>query len=171
MENNYEIRNRNRIYCTNTMITYCVWLAQSCPTLCNPMNCSPSGSSVYGILQTSILEWVAISYSRGPSQPRDWTWVSCILADPLPSEPPGKMLLWLHFKNLLKSPKNTFKDDNDYIRKDGLGCCFVFKNVWWVYNFYTDFLLKKIYDSAKKGKTSLWPPTGRVMSKAWFLWF
>ena len=47
-------------------------------TLCNPMDCSPPGSSVLGILQTRILEWVAISYSRGSSQPRDWTYVSCI---------------------------------------------------------------------------------------------
>ena len=40
---------------------------QLCPTLCNPMTCSPPGSSVYGILQARILEWVAISSSRGAS--------------------------------------------------------------------------------------------------------
>ena len=40
---------------------------QSCPTLCDPMDCSPSGSSVHGILQARILEWVAISFSRGSS--------------------------------------------------------------------------------------------------------
>ena len=53
-------------------------VAQSCPTLWDPMNCSLSGSSVHGIFQARILEWVAISFSRGSSQPRDWTWVSCI---------------------------------------------------------------------------------------------
>ena len=53
-------------------------VAQSCPTLCNPVDCSPQGSSVHGILQARILEWVAISFSRGSSQPRDQTWVSCI---------------------------------------------------------------------------------------------
>ena len=53
-------------------------LAQSCPTLCNLMDCSPPGSSVHGILQARILEWVAISFSRGSSQPRDGTWVSCV---------------------------------------------------------------------------------------------
>ena len=42
-------------------------------TLCNPMNCSTPGSSVHGILQTRILEWVAISFSRESSWPRDWT--------------------------------------------------------------------------------------------------
>ena len=53
-------------------------VAQSCPTLCNPMDCSPPGSSVHGILQARILEWVAISFSRGSSQPRDRTQVSRI---------------------------------------------------------------------------------------------
>ena len=42
------------------------------------LDCSLSGSSVYGILQARMLEWVAIPFSRGSSQPRDWTWVSCI---------------------------------------------------------------------------------------------
>ena len=45
--------------------------------LCDPMDCSPPGSSVHGIFQARILEWVAISYSRGSSQPRNWTHVSC----------------------------------------------------------------------------------------------
>ena len=49
--------------------------AQSCPTLCDPMGCSPPGSSVQGISQARILEWVAISFSRGSSQPRDQTQV------------------------------------------------------------------------------------------------
>ena len=45
---------------------------------CDPVDCSPSGSSVYGISQARILEWVAISFSRGSSQFRDWTCISCI---------------------------------------------------------------------------------------------
>ena len=45
---------------------------------CDPMDCSPSGSSVHGILQGGILEWVAVPFSRGSSQPRDRTHVSCI---------------------------------------------------------------------------------------------
>ena len=51
---------------------------QSCPTLCDPMDCSPPGFSVHGILQARILEWVAISFSRGSSQPKDQTHISCI---------------------------------------------------------------------------------------------
>ena len=53
-------------------------VAQSCPTLCDPVDCSLPGFSVHGILQARILEWVTISFSRGSSQPRDWTQVSCI---------------------------------------------------------------------------------------------
>ena len=50
---------------------------QSCPTLCDPMDCSPPGSVVHGILQARTLEWVALPSSRGSSQPRDGTHVSC----------------------------------------------------------------------------------------------
>ena len=53
-------------------------VAQSCPTLCDPVDCSPPGSSIHGILQARILEWVAISFSRGSSWPRDQTQVSRI---------------------------------------------------------------------------------------------
>ena len=63
---------------------YIALVAQSCPTLFDPMNSSQSGSSILGIFQTRILEWVAISFLRGSSQTRDWTaW----LADSLLSEP------------------------------------------------------------------------------------
>ena len=44
-------------------------LLQSCPTLCNPLDCSPPGSSVHGILQARILEWVSMPFSRGSSDP------------------------------------------------------------------------------------------------------
>ena len=53
-------------------------VAQLCPTLCYPMEYGIPGSTVHGILQARILEWAAISFSRGSSQPRDRTWVFCI---------------------------------------------------------------------------------------------
>ena len=53
-------------------------VAQSCPTLCDPLDCSPPGSSVPGIFQTRIQEWIAKPSSRGSSPPRDGTRVSCI---------------------------------------------------------------------------------------------
>ena len=51
---------------------------QLCPALCNPMDCSPPGSSVHGILQARIVEWDAMIFSRGPSQPKDQTCVASI---------------------------------------------------------------------------------------------
>ena len=54
-------------------------VAQLCLTLCDPMDCSPPGSSIHGIFQARVLEWVASSFSRGSSRPRDWTWISRIV--------------------------------------------------------------------------------------------
>ena len=54
-------------------------VTQLCPTLCDPMDCSLPGSSVHGIFQAMVLEWIAISFSRWSSRPRDWTRVSCIV--------------------------------------------------------------------------------------------
>ena len=65
-------------------------VTQSCPTLCDPMDCSPPGSSVHEVLQARILEWVAISFFRGSSQPRERTRSPALQADALSSEPPGK---------------------------------------------------------------------------------
>ena len=65
-----------RYACLSDMLK--VLVAQLCLTLCSPMDCSPPGSSVHRILQARILEWVATSPSRGSSQPRDRTPVSCI---------------------------------------------------------------------------------------------
>ena len=56
----------------------CAKSFQLCPTLCNPMDCSLPGFSVHRILQARILEWVAVSYSRGSYWPWDWTLVSCL---------------------------------------------------------------------------------------------
>ena len=56
----------------------CYLVAKSCLILCDPMGCSPPVSSVHGISQPRILEWVAISYLRGSSKLKDWTHVSCI---------------------------------------------------------------------------------------------
>ena len=63
---------RGQILTAKSLVT------QSCPTLCNPMDCNLPGSSLRGIFQERVLEWVAISFFRGSSQPRNQTWVSCI---------------------------------------------------------------------------------------------
>ena len=70
---------------TKTVLIHTCWkwkvkvlVAQSCPTLCIPLDCSPPSSSVNGILQLRILEWVAISFFKGASWPRGWTRISHI---------------------------------------------------------------------------------------------
>ena len=69
------------------------WSRSSCQPLCDPMDCSLPGSSLHGILQARVLEWVAISFSTGSSQPRDQTRVSCI---------PGRRFnLWATSRSLL----------------------------------------------------------------------
>ena len=67
-------------------------VAQSWPTLCNPMDCSLPASSIHRIFQARVLKWVAISFSRGSSRSRDWTWVSCIAGRFYHLEPPEKAL-------------------------------------------------------------------------------
>jgi len=69
---------------------------QLCPTLCNHMDCSPPDSSVHGIFQARILEWVAISYSKGSFWPRDRTCISCISHI-------GRQILY-HFTTSFKAP-------------------------------------------------------------------
>ena len=68
-----------------SILPWCVLKSlQSCPTLCNPVGCSPPGSSVHGIHQARILERVAMPSSRGSSPPRDRTWSPAWQADSLP---------------------------------------------------------------------------------------
>ena len=82
------------------LVCYHSVVAQLCPTLCNPMDCSLPGSSVRGIHQARILEWVVISFSRRSFPPRDRTRVSCIANGLFVSEPPRKpwsQLVLLYF--------------------------------------------------------------------------
>ena len=74
------------------MSLFCCLVIKWCLTLCDPMNCSPPGSSVHGIPQAGILEWVASSFSRGASQIGDHTCVSCTTGGFFTTEPPGKRL-------------------------------------------------------------------------------
>ena len=71
-----------------------VLLTQSCPTLCNPTDYSLPGSSVHGILQARILEWVVISFSRGSSRPRDLNMPPVLAGRFFTSESPGTPTLW-----------------------------------------------------------------------------
>ena len=72
--------------------TLILWNLLSRVWLCNPMNCSLPVSYVHGILQARILLWVAYPFSSGSSQPRHQTGFSCMQADSLPAELPGKLI-------------------------------------------------------------------------------
>ena len=87
------------IYQNKVMTWEVKWseVAQLCPTLCDPVDCGPPGSSIHGILQARILEWVAISFSRGSSRPRDRTRMSRIAG--------RRFNLWA----TREAPKNTLK--------------------------------------------------------------
>ena len=67
-----------------------VLVAQSCPTVCSSIDCSPPGFSVHGILQARILEWVAMLSSRGSSLPQIEPWSPALQVDSSPSEQQGK---------------------------------------------------------------------------------
>ena len=104
------------IYCI-CMLHACVHakLLRLCPTLCDPMDHSPAGFSVHGILQARILKWVAVSgtpFSRGSSQPRDQSHVSCgscIAGRFFTAKPPGEAMY------VTEIPKRTFWPAQPYI--------------------------------------------------------
>ena len=77
-DNARKVFSTQKILLSIITIHCCCSVTQSCPTLCNPIDCCLPGSSVHGILQARILERVAIPFSTGSSQPRDQTWVSCV---------------------------------------------------------------------------------------------
>ena len=88
-------------------VCYCCLVAKLCPTLCDPLKYSPSCSSVHGISQARILEWVSISSSRGSSWSRHWTQVSYI----------GRWILyhWAIREAVYVEPKKKKKDTNELI--------------------------------------------------------
>ena len=96
----------------SSIFSACCSVTQSCPSLCNPVDCSPPGSSVHEILQARILEWVAISFSRGASQPRDRTGSPALQADALSSEPPKISERYTHlnaeFQRIARRDKKAF---------------------------------------------------------------
>ena len=93
---------------SNTTLCLVSW---SCPTLWDPMVCSPPGSSVHGIFQARMLEWVAISFSRGSSWPRDqkptYSMSHALLVDSLLTKPLGKTNSRSHILKFLKCCRHT----------------------------------------------------------------
>ena len=84
-------------------------VTQSCPTLYDPIDCSLPDSSIHGIFQARILEWVAISFSRRSSRPRDWTLVSRIVGRRFTIWAPRKRpWCWVYWR---QEEKRTTEDE------------------------------------------------------------
>ena len=80
----------NQLYTVGLGANEVKWseVAQSCPTLCNPMHCTLQGSSIHGIFQARVLEWIAISFSRGSSPPREiWGQIGQLISTLLNTNP------------------------------------------------------------------------------------
>ena len=109
------------IYIFNTVLVLSIYkltyevkwieVAQLCLTLCDPMDCSLSGSSVHGIFQARVLEWIAITFSRGSSQPRTWTRVSHIAGKHFTVWATRETYIYLYISFKLKT--NTVLNGND----------------------------------------------------------
>ena len=103
---------------------------QSCPALCNPMDCSPPGSSVHGILQARILEWVTMPSSRGSSQFSDQTRVSYVSPLAPPGRPPAVYLEPVlniekrKFSEIVYTTGNCFQLNLKQVEFCPFCCCF-----------------------------------------------
>ena len=101
---------------------------ESCPTLCDPVDCSPPGSSVHGILQARKLKWVAVPSSRGSTWPRDWNHfpnVSCIY-DQCQDKNENRNLLW----NIQKHFNLSFHFRRQVLLSSNLTCSERIKNMY-----------------------------------------
>ena len=116
-------------------------VTQSCPTLCNPMDCVPPGPSVHGILQARTLEWAAVSSSRGSSSPRDWIRPTVLQADSSLSEIQGKPLLPFYFLPIQRGKKLTNRIW--FI----LFPLLFYLNFWYLWHIFADKNLKAIEKS------------------------
>ena len=134
-------------------------VAQSCLTLCDPRDCSPPGSSVHEIFQARILEWVAIFFSRGSSQPRDQTQVSCTAGRFFTDRATREALITLdRLNNLLQFYIST--------------CCFallfyVMEIAFFPLNFINYPLLSSTFFSAAFSPLSIFIELQRVRTLLW----
>ena len=103
----------------NLSVSYNIWkekvlVAQFCPTLCNPMDFSSPGSSVHGIVQARILEWVAIIFSRGSSQPRNPTIYGLLQLLRARKQP---WYSWLHLVDIPGDKTGQLHPTNELVNK------------------------------------------------------
>ena len=112
-----------------------------CPTLCDPMDCSPPSSSVHGILQARILEWVALPFSRGSCWPRYWTGASCV-ADGFLTDWVTRTALWqfcqviIYFCFILLVTESSLLNYNNFLKAYICIICSPHQNLINVLDFY-----------------------------------
>ena len=117
------------------------------PTLCDPMDCSPPGSSIHGIFQARVLEWVAISFSRGSSPPRDRTRVSCIAS---------WCFYYLSHEGRCFLELSCFFDDPTDVGNLISGSSAFSKTSWNIWKFTVHILLKPGLENFEHYFTSVW---------------
>ena len=109
-------------------------VAQLCPTLCDPMDCSLPAFSIHRIFQARVLEWVAISFSRGSSWPRDWTQVSRITGSHFTVWATSEVIIYwvaMLFMNLLPKSASIFLFGNEYcVLKEILIILQILTDIW-----------------------------------------
>ena len=127
--------------CVKRVVVCCCCCIQSCLTLWDPTDCSPPGCSVHGISQARILEWVAISSSRGSSRPRDQAHISCLAVRFFTTEPRGKRVdLTL---NIFTS--DIQKDARKFLEVTGMSATLIVVMVSCVYAYVQTYQVVYVY--------------------------
>ena len=129
----------------------CCLVAKSYPTLCEPMDCRPPGSSVHEVSQARVLEWVAVAFSRGSSWSRDQTQVSYLAGRFFTTESPGTPIIQESFPER-KELNSRSKGDTIYKRKNKINIeRFYLLKIW--RNNYSESLYKKRNHIHKREKS------------------
>ena len=116
-------------------------VAQSCLTLCDPMDCSLPGSSIHGIFQARKLEWVTISFSRRSSQPRDRTQVSCLVGRRFTIWATGEVTLGKERINGTWSWGGCKWICKTAFVSQRIKICIIYSSEWWVNEYLLYYLL------------------------------
>ena len=132
-------------------------LLQSCPTLCDPIDCRPPGSSVHGILQARIPEWVSMPFSRGSSWPRDQTFISCnssIAGRFFTAEPLGSKQYGGFSKKQSRTTMWSRNSTHGYISEDSEAL--IWKDIFTPVSIAALFAMAKIWKQLKCSSTGEW---------------
>ena len=148
------MQKQRRKLLTHCIVCVCAFLLQSCPALCDPVDCSLPGSSVHGIILAKIPEWVAISSSGGSSQLKDPTCSFCIAGGFFTTEPPEKPLKIIYS---IKNRESGFAIRETSIQNYSF-CHELSRHLWalfyyikWESDIFFDILLWQVINSVVTG--------------------